>query len=273
MPRPFAVAQQHRAGVTPVPHQRARVDLPERDEVELQRGDDAEAPSAAAQRPEQVRVVLVVGADMLAAGGHELDRGHVVGLQPITARQPRQPASERVLDDTDVRRGAGEADQAVLGGARRHVLPQRAGADARKPPPRVDAHAAHRPGPEEDGVVQPAERGGVVPGRLWRHPQPELARGEDDGDHVVLALGKGDCGGMLVHVEVPWTARIVPTRIARGEQRAAEASAQVAQVGNQVDGHRNLLVSAWSWSRTGWTHAGPAAIPLLWCPYATAPPT
>ncbi|MEN3284260.1 MAG: hypothetical protein V7607_5400 [Solirubrobacteraceae bacterium] len=120
------------------------------------------------------------------------------------------------------------------------------GADARA----VDAHAAHRPRLDEDRVVEPAERGRVVAGRLRRHPEPEVARGPHDGEHVVLALGERDGGGVLVGVEVPGQARVVPAGVARGEQSAAEAAAQVAQraqVDDGIDGHSDLLVNAWSW--------------------------
>jgi hypothetical protein len=70
-------------------------------ELELDRGDDAEA-AAAAQRPELVGLVIVVGADVLAVGGHELDRGQAIDLKPVTAPEPAESAAERVAGDAEV---------------------------------------------------------------------------------------------------------------------------------------------------------------------------
>ena len=55
--------------------QGAGVGLGDREEPEFERGDDAEAAAAAAQRPEQVRLVPGVGAHQGAVGGHHLGRG------------------------------------------------------------------------------------------------------------------------------------------------------------------------------------------------------
>ena len=56
-----------------------------------------------------------VGAEKPAVGGDDLDRLDVVGRQPIGAAQPAHPAADRVPDHADVRRGARQRGQAVLG--------------------------------------------------------------------------------------------------------------------------------------------------------------
>ena len=113
--------------------QRARVQLAHGHDRELERGHDPEVPAAAAQRPEQLGLVLGVGAHEVAVGGDELDRGHRVGLQAVLAGQPADPAAERVADDADVRRGAVQAREPELRQPRRHVLPARRRADAHAP--------------------------------------------------------------------------------------------------------------------------------------------
>ena len=69
---------------------------------ELQRRHDPEVPASAAQRPEQVRLVVGVGAHLVAVGGHQLDRGHVVGLHPELPRVPPDATAQAVADDADV---------------------------------------------------------------------------------------------------------------------------------------------------------------------------
>ena len=93
--------QDFRAAIDRVP-QDSRIRLCDREQLELDRGDDREAATAAAQRPEQIGLVLGVGVDELAVGGHELDRAHVVGGQAVLAAEKAHPAPERVADHADI---------------------------------------------------------------------------------------------------------------------------------------------------------------------------
>jgi hypothetical protein len=51
---------------------------PERVKSELERGDDPEVAAAAAQAPEQVRVLVLAGGDQIAVGGHDVAGQQVV---------------------------------------------------------------------------------------------------------------------------------------------------------------------------------------------------
>ena len=102
---------------------RARVELVDLDDVELDGGHDAEVAAAAAQCPEQLGLVLGVDADQLALGGDELERRDGVGLQPVLAREPPHAATERVAGDADVGRGAVQPGEAVGRQARRRRGP------------------------------------------------------------------------------------------------------------------------------------------------------
>ena len=132
----------------------AGVDLRDREEVELDRRDDPEGAAAAAERPEQVRLVRPVGADEVARGRDDLDRGDLVGADAVLAREPGEAAAERVADDADVRRGAGERGQAVLGRRLDDLDPDHACLGARDPVLGVDRDAAHALGLEQDRVVR-----------------------------------------------------------------------------------------------------------------------
>ena len=106
--------------------QDAGVDLVDRVQLELDRRHDAEVAAAAAERPEELGLVLGVDAAQLAVGGHELDRGDAVRGEAVLARVPADAAAERVADDAHVRRGAVQRGEPELGGARHDVLPLRA---------------------------------------------------------------------------------------------------------------------------------------------------
>ena len=84
-----------------------------------------------------------VGADELAVGGDDLGREDAVGAQAVAAGEEADAAAERVADDADVVRGAGESGEAVLPGRADDVAPQRAGLDAGDAVGGVDLHAAH----------------------------------------------------------------------------------------------------------------------------------
>ena len=188
---------------------------------ELDRGHDAEVAAAAAQRPEEVRVVLGVGAHEPAVGGDELERGHGVGLQAVLAGQPAHAAAERVAGDPDVRRRAVQARQTVSGEPRRDAIPLDARADADALGAGVDADLLERADVQQQRVLEVAERALVVGGRLGRDAQPGVAGVGDRRGDIVGVGGKRDRGRMLVEQEVERRAGVVPAGIA-GEYDGAD---------------------------------------------------
>ena len=72
----------HLGGALAVPQQHAGVHVGDRQQLELERDDDAEVAAAAAQRPEQLGVVLGVGAHHRAVGGHHLHRADRLAASP-----------------------------------------------------------------------------------------------------------------------------------------------------------------------------------------------
>lgn len=82
--------------------QHTGVDLGDRVELELERGDDAER-AAATERPEELRLVVRIRAHELALRIHQFDRGDAVRCEAVTPSEPADPAAERVPDDADIR--------------------------------------------------------------------------------------------------------------------------------------------------------------------------
>src|ERR1700722_2486286 len=84
---------EYRLGLLHGPEQRPGVDLGDGKELELQCGHDAEGAPAAAHSPEQVRLVIVVGAHEAAVRQDEFDGEDAVGGQAVTAAEPADAAS------------------------------------------------------------------------------------------------------------------------------------------------------------------------------------
>jgi hypothetical protein len=159
--------QDFRATLDWVP-QDSRIGVCDREQLELDRGNDGEAAAAAAQRPEQVRLMFAVGAYEPAVGGHELDRAHVVGGQPVFAAEEADPAPERVADHTDIGRGARQRREAMLCRGLDNLEPNRSRLDPGCRTSRIDRDPAHPLGLEQDRVLERAERSRAVAGALRR---------------------------------------------------------------------------------------------------------
>ena len=100
---PGTPGPQHLGGPFDGPGHRARVQLRCLEQLDLHRGHDAEAASAAPHRPEQLGLGVMVGPHEPAVGGDDLDRGDGVGRETSPPRQPTETARERAPHDTHVR--------------------------------------------------------------------------------------------------------------------------------------------------------------------------
>ena len=69
---------QQVAGLVELVEEQADIDVVDRVQLELEGGDDPEVAAAAAERPEQVRVLVVLAVTDLAVGGDHLGREQVV---------------------------------------------------------------------------------------------------------------------------------------------------------------------------------------------------
>ena len=270
--RPVAPGAQHLGVALVGEEHEARVHVGVRVEAELHRGDDAEVAAAAAQRPEELRVVLGGRAHALAGGGDELDRGDAVGREAVLAGQPAQAAAERVADDADVGRGAREREEAVRGRRLGDLEPERAGLDAGRLRRRVDLDAAQLLRGDEDGLLERGDRRRVVAGAL-RGELEAVAAGEgDERDDVVARRRERDVRGALVDGEVPGAAGERPSRAGAGETNSpvrTGMSCSMASVfsmritlpaaGHRGDRGRSLSLPERPAARVSGRRRGPAA--------------
>ena len=137
---------------------------------EVEAGDDAEVSAAAADRPEEVWLAVVVDLEDAAVGGHDLGAEEVVDREPVLAHEVAHPAAEREPADPD-RGGVAEADgQSVR---RRRDCHLAGGQAARRPaPPARRRRSRESPRPVRSRTIPQLHR--AVAGV----PVPAAAHGE-----------------------------------------------------------------------------------------------
>jgi hypothetical protein len=178
-------------------------------QLELDRGDDGEAPAAAAQGPEEVGLVVGVDHRDPAVGRDDLDGENAVGRKAVLATQPAEPAAERVADHADIVRRPGQCGQAMLGGGDDDLGPLCPGLDAGIATVGIDLHDTHAVGPDQDRVLQRGQHACRMPGALRGHAKAPVAGEVHHGHDVGHRLGLGDGGRLLVYGEVPGLTRAV----------------------------------------------------------------
>ena len=237
---PLAPGVQDLGGAIEREEENARVDLADGEQVELERRDDAEVAAAAAQRPEQLGLVVAIGPQEPAIRGHELDRRHAARGQAELAGVPAHSAAERVAGDADVGRRAMQRGQAHLRGARHDVPPLRAATHAGALPLTIDLDVVERVGLHEDRVFERPERPGVVACALWSHAVAVVAREPHDGRHVLRVDRQRNRRGTLVDHQVERLAGGVEALVAGTEDLALAAGAQLGDVDRGGFGHAGV---------------------------------
>ena len=91
----LAIALHDGARVLLVPGDRSGEHHLHRMQLEQEARDDAEVAAAAAQRPQQVGVLLLAGGDEAAIGKHDIGLEQIVDGQAVFARQVAMPAAQR----------------------------------------------------------------------------------------------------------------------------------------------------------------------------------
>ena len=172
-------------------------------------GHDAEVAAAAAQRPEQVRVLGLAGGHDLPVRGHDLGGDQVVAGQAVAAGQIADAAAER--EPADAGRGDDAAGGRETVGRGRLVedRPRDAAAGPRGPVRGVDGRPGQAGQVGDEGAVGGAETGHAVPaartasqaglGRL-RTTAADVgrARTSHDGRRASVDHGVVDLPGLVV---------------------------------------------------------------------------
>ena len=168
-------------------------------QAELQAGHDAEVAAAAADRPEQVGMVLGVGAHELAVCRHDVGGQQIVDREAVLADEEPDAAAQRDPADPDRARVAearGEAVRARRGRVRARgqagLGPRGAPLARRSRSARMSVRSSTMP-PSRDAVA-----GRAVAAAAHGQLEPRLARERDDARDVRRVGDPGDHGGAAV---------------------------------------------------------------------------
>ncbi len=185
-------------------------------------GHDAEVAATAAQRPEQVGVLVGGHGAHLAVDGDHLHAAQAVDRQPVQAGEVADAAAERQPGDAHAA-GVAERDRQPMGDERgRDLARGEAGAGRDDARVRIDVQAAQRAKIDDQHAIAGRQAGQAVAAAAHRDLEPDLAReAHRAGDVVgVSDLDDGRRAGAVV--EVPDAARRLVGVAVRGEDRAGE---------------------------------------------------
>jgi hypothetical protein len=190
------------------------------------RRDHAEVAAAAAQRPQQVRVVVAVGADEGTVGEHDLGGDEVVGGQPEATAQAAVPAAEREPDDADTAARAGDGGQPERLCGRQEVGSGRARLDGGLALRGVDRDGPHAGDVDDQAAVPNGAAGPVVTGGPDRQRQAALAGGPYGGLDVGCRGASRHDRGPPAYSRVPERGGVVVDRARDSHPIGAENAAE-----------------------------------------------
>jgi hypothetical protein len=213
--------------VRPVPGEHAAVHPADGQQVELERGDDAEAAVAAAGGPQQVGVVGVRGSHERAVGRNELHGGDRAALETGVAGIPAQPTAERGADDAHAGAGGVPRREPDGSGPADDVPPSHPCADAGGTAFRIDVQPGHGRGPHQDRVLEAAGQ--------WRRAVSGALGGDPQSQPGSRAYDVRDLGGERrvrhrrrsgIDLQVPRPPDLLVRRVAGEVHSAAAEGAQ-----------------------------------------------
>ena len=210
---------------------------PDRVEPQLDRGHDAEVAAAAAQRPEQLGVLVGGRADRLAAGGDQLDGEDVVDGQAVLALEPARAAAEREPGDAGARDAPADGGEPVLLGGGVDLAPGQAAARADDPPLRVDDQLAQAADVDHEAVLDERRAGDRVAAAAHRDAHAARPRERERGADLVGMGDAGDVARARLDHRVEERAGVLVLGLAGVVDMASQRVAQLVQGGVMDDRH------------------------------------
>ena len=195
---------------------------------ERERRHDAEVAAAAAQRPEEIFLMLGVRRHDGAVGEHDLGGDEVVDRQAALARQVSQPAAEREAADTGGRDDSRRDRESVLVGRLVDGAERCATLHAHHVRDWVDGDVGHRREVDHDPAVDRAETGAVVATAADSDGEVVCARDLECGDDVHDVVAAGDRRRPLVDHGVVDGAALVITCIPGADHLPVHARGELA---------------------------------------------
>ena len=204
---------------------------------ELERRDHAEVAAAAAQRPEQIGVLLLRCTNDARVGGHHLGGDQVVARQAGDRREPADAATEREAGDAGVADEAAGRCQAVLLRGRVDIGPGGTAAADRAPRDRIDGHAVHRAEMDHHPALADRVARVVVSAAAHRELEALRAREADRFGDLVGGVAARDERRLAIDGAVPDRTRAVVLRLTGRQHLPAETAAERLDASNSWIGH------------------------------------
>jgi hypothetical protein len=196
-------------------------------EPQRERRHDAEVAAPAAERPEQVRVLILARGDDAAVRQHDLRGQQVVDREPVLAGEipvpsaERQPAHPGRRDDPRGRRKPERVGGAVEIGQQRSTL------DRRRPSAGIDADLPHPAQIDHEPLVHGAEPRAVVASAADRDVEAALASELERGGDVRHAGTARHHGRPSIDHRVVEATRLLVAPILRRHHLAAQLRAEL----------------------------------------------
>jgi hypothetical protein len=205
-------------------------------QAELELGDDAEVAAAATERPEEVRVRVLVGAYRPPARGDEFSGDQRVDRQTELPHEIANAAAERQPADTGVRHLARRYRESVLLCGLVELAEQGAAADAGTARLRIDDDMVDRREVDDQAAVARRVPGRAVPAAADRERQVLCARELDRRRDVLGVVAAGDRQRAPVDGSAPDATRLVVLRVVGLDQLTRETSGSQGSLERRVWG-------------------------------------
>jgi hypothetical protein len=212
-------------------------------QVEIEGRDDTEIAAAPAHAPQQVRVLFRARVQDLATPGDDLRRTDVVECEPETPRHPTESAANGQATDAGVRHRARRRHQPLRHRLAVEIAEQAAAGNPRDTPAGVDAHTAQQREVEQQAAFAGRLARRAVAAALHGQQQVRCAREIDRLADVGGAARLHDECGLAIHLRVPDAPCRIVGRMARQDQVAAQALAEILDArarqrdGAAIEGH------------------------------------
>ena len=198
-------------------------------QLEFESRDDAEISAAAAQRPEELRILPRARAHEPAVRQNHVRADDVVAREAVAAHQPSEAAAERETGDAGGRHRAAGRREAVRGRRVVEVAPRRSAAGQRDLAHRIDDDIAHAAQVDHQTAIHAREAGRVVTAAAHGEREIVGARELHRTLDVTRALAERDARGTTVDHAVPHGAPRVVVRGAGKDHFAVELVREVVE--------------------------------------------
>lgn len=198
-------------------------------QAELQSRRDAEVTASAAERPEEIGVLVGACANHGPGRRDELRSDEVVARQAVLRGQVADAAAEAQPAHTGGADDAPGSDEAEGLGRRVEVEPRRAAAGAGDPCVAVHFHRAHQGEVDHEPAVTDAVSGGIVPASAHGHLELVRPCEIEGGRDIAGSDATRDHRRPAVDESVEAAACRVVLGIGRADEAAGQRTPQLAQ--------------------------------------------